>query len=303
MLDVCLLGCGGNMPVPDRYLTSMVVSYEGRKILIDCGEGTQVSLKILGWGLKSIDAILFTHFHADHIAGLPGLLLTIANSGRVEPLTIIGPQGLWNIVNGLRVIAPVLPYKIDLLEFQGQGKTSKSVNNFNINIISVQHTIPCFAYSIEVPRARKFDKDKAIKNDVPIVLWNKLQKGEEIEYEGIWFTPDMVLGENRKGLKISYCTDTRPIDELKEFIRESDLFICEGMYGDDSYLEKALQNNHMLFSEAATLARDGEVKELWLTHYSPSLTSPEEYIQNATNIFSNTVLGKDRLTKSLIFED
>jgi ribonuclease Z len=303
MLDVCLLGCGGSMPVANRCLTSMIVSYKGRKILIDCGEGTQVSLKILGWGLKSIDAILFTHFHADHIAGLPGLLLTIANSNRIDPITIIGPQGLWEVVNGLRVIAPVLPYKIDLLEMHGQGKASKSLNGFNINIISVQHTVPCFSYSIEVPRVRKFDKDKALKNKIPVTLWNRLQKGEEVQSDGRWFTPDMVLGEERKGLKISYCTDTRPVEELKEFIKNSDLFICEGMYGEDSYTEKALENNHMLFSEAATLAKEGEVKELWLTHYSPSLISPEDYVENATNIFPNTVLGKDRLIKSLTFED
>lgn len=302
MLDICLLGCGGSMPVPNRCLTSMIASYKGRKILIDCGEGTQVSLKILGWGLKSIDVILFTHFHADHIAGLPGLLLTIANSNRTEPITIIGPQGLWNVVNGLRVIAPVLPYKIDILEMCGQGKASKSVNGFNINIISVQHTVPCFSYSIEIPRVRKFDKEKAIKNEVPITLWNRLQKGEEVQSDGRWFNPDMVLGEERKGLKISYCTDTRPVEELKEFIRNSDLFICEGMYGDDDYIEKALENRHMLFSEAAALAKDGEVKELWLTHYSPSLIYPEDYIENATSIFPNTVLGKDRLIKNLVFE-
>ncbi|MBV7276518.1 ribonuclease Z [Clostridium sp. PL3] len=303
MLDVCLLGCGGSMPVPNRCLTAMIASYKGRKILIDCGEGTQVSLKMLGWGMKTIDAILFTHFHADHIAGLPGLLLTIANSGREESLTIIGPKGLWHIVSGLRVIAPVLPYKIDILEFQGYGKTAKNIAGFNIGIISVQHTIPCFAYSIEVPRSRKFDKNKAEKNNVPMVIWNKLQKGEEIQYDGIWFTPDMVLGEERKGLKLSYCTDSRPIGGLKEFIKGSELFICEGMYGDDSYLEKAIENSHMLFSEAASLAKDGEVKELWLTHYSPSLGTPEDYLENATSIFPNTILGKDRLTKTLVFED
>lgn len=303
MLDVCLLGCGGSMPVPNRYLTSMILSYKGRKILIDCGEGTQVSLKMLGWGFKTIDAILFTHFHADHIAGLPGLLLTIANSYRTEPMTIIGPKGLWDVVNGLRVIAPVLPYKIDIIELHGQGTASRTVSGFNINILSVEHTVPCFAYSIEVPRVRRFDKDMAIKNDVPVILWNRLQKGQEIQHEGRWFNPDMVLGDERKGIKVSYCTDTRPIEELKDFIRNSDLFVCEGMYGDDSYLEKAMENNHMLFSEAAKLAKAGEVKELWLTHYSPSLSSPEYYSEFATNIFPNTVLGTDRLVKSIIFED
>lgn len=303
MLDICLLGCGGSMPVPNRSLTSMLASYNGKKVLIDCGEGTQVNLKMLGWGMKSIEGILFTHFHADHIAGLPGLLLTIANSGRIEPLTIIGPEGLWQVVNGLRVIAPVLPYKIDLLELKGQGKASHKIGEFNINIISVEHTIPCLAYSIEVSRSRKFDKDRALENGIPVTYWNRLQKGEEIEHEGRWITPDMVLGDERRGVKVSYCTDTRPIQELKEFVKSSDLFICEGMYGDNESLSKALENRHMLFSEAATLAKEGQVRELWLTHFSPSLSVPEDYLENAKAIFKNTVIGEDRLTKSLNFID
>ena len=303
MLDICLLGCGGSMPVPNRYLTSMIASYRGKKILIDCGEGTQVSLKMLGWGMKSIDAIVFTHFHADHIAGLPGLLLTIANSDRVEPLTIIGPEGLWAVVNGLRVIAPVLPYKIDLLEFKGEGKASHKIGDFNINIMSVEHAMPCLAYSIDIPRSRKFDKDRALENGIPVMYWNRLQKGEDIEHDGIWFTPDMVLGDERRGLKVSYCTDSRPVEELKDFVRGSDLFICEGMYGDDESLPKALENRHMLFSEAATLAKEGEVSELWLTHFSPSLSNPEEYLENAKAIFQNTFIGEDRFTKSLNFVD
>jgi ribonuclease Z len=303
MLDICLLGCGGSMPVPNRCLTSMVASHNGKKILIDCGEGTQVSLKMLGWGMKSIDGILFTHFHADHIAGLPGLLLTIANSGRIEPLTIIGPEGLWEVVNGLRVIAPVLPYKIDLLELKGQGKASHKIGDFNISIISVEHTIPCLAYSMDISRSRKFDKDRALENGIPVMYWNRLQKGEAIEHEGRWVTPQMVLGNERRGLKVSYCTDSRPIEELKEFVKGSDLFICEGMYGDDESLPKALENRHMLFSEAATLAKEGEVNELWLTHFSPSLSVPEEYLENAQVIFKNTVIGQDRLIKNLNFVD
>jgi ribonuclease Z len=301
MMDVCLLGCGGSIPVPNRNLTALIVSYNGKKILIDCGEGTQISIKLFGSGIKNIDTILFTHFHADHIAGLPGLLLTIANSGREEPLTIIGPIGLWKVVNGLRVIAPVLPYKIDLLEFKGNGEAEQKIGDFNIRIMSVNHTIPCFSYSIEIPRGKKFDKQKAINNDVPMNLWNRLQKGEEIQYKGRWFLPDMVLGEERKGLKVSYCTDTRPIDELKEFVKESDLFICEGMYGDDEYLPKALENKHMLFSEAAKLAKEANVRELWLTHFSPSLTEPKEYLENVKTVFKNTIIGSDRLVKTLKF--
>ncbi|MDW8801361.1 ribonuclease Z [Clostridium sp. A1-XYC3] len=303
MLDICLLGCGGSMPVPYRYLTSMIVSYKGRKLLIDCGEGTQVSLKMLGWGMKTIDTILFTHFHADHVAGLPGLLLTIANSDRTEPLNIVGPEGLWEVVNGLRVIAPVLPYKINILEFKGQGRTTQKIGDFNINIMSVEHTVPCFAYSLEVPRGRKFDKNSAIKNDIPMIYWNRLQKGEEIYHEGRLLTPQMVRGEERKGLKVSYSTDTRPVEGLKKFINESDIFICEGMYGNDDDISKALDNRHMLFSEAAALAKEGNVKELWLTHFSPSMPNPQEYIKNAQSIFYNTIIGEDRFTKTLNFEN
>lgn len=302
MLDICLLGCGGSMPVPNRYLTSMIASCGGRKLLIDCGEGTQVSLKILGWGIKTIDGILFTHFHADHVAGLPGLLLTIANSGRTEKLTIVGPEGLCKVVNGLRVIAPVLPYEIEILEFKGKEKTSCKIGDFNINVLSVDHTIPCFSYSIEVPRKRKFDKDKATENNIPVVLWNRLQRGEEVYFDSRIITPDMVLGDERKGIKVSYCTDTRPIEALKAFVEESDLFICEGMYGEDESLQKALENKHMLFSEAATIGRDSRVKELWLTHFSPSLNFPEENLENAKSIFQNTYLGSDRKVKTLTFE-
>lgn len=289
------------MPVPGRSLTSLLVSYNGSKILIDCGEGTQVAMKVQGTGFKAIDAICFTHYHADHTAGLPGLLLTIANSGRVEPLTIIGPVGLRYVVTGLMVIAPVLPYDIELVEVKDNISEIK-IGDINIRTLQVQHTIPCLAYSIEVRRGRRFDADKAKRNWVPVKLWNMLQKGGTVSHEGKKYNEDMVLAEERKGIKIAYTTDTRPIDSLEDFIKDSELFICEGMYGDNSDIEKAKENNHMLFSEAAALAQKGSVKELWLTHFSPSLTEPEKYLGNAKVIFENARLGEDRLFKSINFE-
>lgn len=303
MLDLCLLGCGGSMPVPGRNLTSMIISYEGRKLLIDCGEGTQLSLKMLGWKIKNIDVILFTHFHADHIAGLPGLLLTIANLGRKDNMVIIGPSGLIKVVTGLKVIAPALPYNIELIEFYGKEKYFKKIGFFNINVLSVDHSIPCFAYSINIERNRKFDKEKALKNKVPLILWNKLQKGEEVKQGDKTYTPDMVLGCKRKGLKISYCTDSRPSRELVKFIDKSDVFICEGMYGDEQEICKAIRYKHMMFWEAATVAKEGKAGELWLTHFSPSMINPEIYLENVKNIFKNTIIGQDRYVKIINFKE
>lgn len=302
MLDVCLLGTGGMMPLPDRWLTALLVKYNGKMILFDCGEGTQIVMKSIGWGFKALDAICLTHYHADHVAGLPGLLLTIGNSGREEPLTILGPPGLQSIVNGMSVIAPELPFEINLVELSDRSVDNSVVNDVCIHSVPAEHSIPCISYTLEIKRAGKFDVDKAEKQQIPRQYWNRLQKGETVELGGIMYTQDMVLGNQRKGLKVSYCTDTRPANSLIELIQDSDLLVCEGMYGEDDKLYKAIDKKHMTFSEAASLAKNANVKELWLTHYSPSLIEPQDYIDFATNIFENTKAGHDLMTKSLIFD-
>ncbi|HSQ34122.1 MAG TPA: ribonuclease Z [Peptostreptococcaceae bacterium] len=302
MIDITLLGCGGSMPTPDRYLTSLLITYNGSKILVDCGEGTQVSMKILGCGFKSIDVLCITHFHADHTAGIPGLLLTIANSQKTTPLTIIGPTGINDIINGLRVLCPDLPYDINIIESDGCSNNLLNINNISISSLSVDHRTNCNAYSFYLRRSPKFDKDKAIFNKVPQKLWSVLQKQDKVEYEGIVYNSNMVLGQPRSGIKITYCTDSRPLDEIIDFAKDSNLFICEGMYGDDLYIPKMIDKKHMVFSEAATMARKANVDELWLTHFSPAMNNPEDFIENTKTIFENTVIGKDRLTKTFIFD-
>ena len=297
MVDLCLLGCGGGMPMVNRYLSSALINYEGRKILVDCGEGTQVSMRILGWGFKTIDVICITHIHGDHIVGLPGLLATIGNSGRLEPLTIIGPLGIEEAINGLRVIAPYLPYEIKIIE--NPNKINILGDNILVKTLELDHSAPCIGYSFYIKRKPKFDVNKALMNNVPKSLWNKLQKGEAIELDGITYNPSLVIGENRKGIKISYITDTRPLSSIKEVIDESDLFICEGTYGSFKDLPKAIKNKHMTFQEAALLAKEGNVKELLLTHFSPALIEPNEFINEAKNIFENTIIGYDRIVKTL----
>ena len=304
MLDICILGTGGGMPIPNRYLASALIRYQGRKILVDCGEGTQVSMKMLGWGLKTIDTICITHEHGDHTVGLPGLLATIGNSGRTDPITIIGPEGITEIVNGLRVVAPNLPYEVNIIENpQGPIKVLDSKGIIEVSTIELDHSTPCIGYNFYIKRSPKFQKEKAFKNDVPKILWNKLQDGNEVEYEGKIYNPNMVLGEEREGIKISYITDTRPIENIVDFIKDSDLFICEGNYGDDADIEKAIKNKHMTFSESAKLAKSANVKELVLTHFSPAMGCPEDYIDNAIKIFKNSKVSYDRDIYNINFKD
>lgn len=303
MLDLCLLGTGGMMPLPNRWLASLLIRYNGKMVLIDCGEGTQISLKNSGWGFKAIDAIYFTHYHADHIAGLPGLLLTIGNAGRLEPLTLMGPPGINEVISGLTVISPQLPYDLRLVEFSDHEPSGTCINDIVISSIPVDHTLTCLAYSIEIKRKGKFDVERAKKHNIPVKYWNTLQKGEILTFDDRIINPEMVLGEPRLGLKVCYCTDTRPTGDLIEFIKGSDIFICEGMYGEDDKFQKAFEKKHMLFSEAANLALKGNVKEMWLTHYSPSIPNPEEYLDNATKIFQNTFAGKDLMVRALNFKD
>ena len=300
MLDVCLLGTGGKLPLPYRWLTSLMVRYNGSSLLIDCGEGTQIAIKEKGWSFKPIDVICFTHYHGDHISGLPGLLLTMGNADRTEPLTLIGPKGLERVVNALRVIAPELPFPIKCIEIREPEETFE-MNGYRLKAFRVNHNVLCYGYTMEVDRAGKFDVERAKEAEIPQKYWGILQKGEMVEYEDRVLTPDMVLGPARKGLKITYCTDTRPTDSIKNNAEGSDLFICEGMYGEKDKQKKAREYKHMTFYEAAELARDAKVRELWLTHYSPSLTKPEEYMDDVREIFPAAVAAKDRRSVELVF--
>jgi len=303
MLDICLLGSGGMMPLPYRWLTSLMVRYNGSSLLIDCGEGTQIAIREKGWSFKPIDVICFTHFHGDHIGGLPGLLLTMGNAERTEPLTMIGPKGLERVVNALRVIAPELPFPIRFVEIEGREQVFLLDHGYSLKAFRVNHNVPCYGYSLQLERAGRFDVDKARENDVPMKVWSRLQKGEIIEEGGRRFTPDMVLGPARKGLKLTYTTDTRPAKSIEENAAGSDLFICEGMYGEPDKKEKAIEHKHMTFTEAAQLAKKADVREMWLTHYSPSLVKPEPFMDEVRKIFPAVKAGKDGKSITLKFED
>ena len=301
MIDVCLLGTGGMMPLPYRYLTSLMLRYNGKEILVDCGEGTQVALRRKGWSPKPIDMILFTHYHADHISGLPGMLLTMGNAERKEPVLMVGPKGLARIV-----IAPELPFEIQFLELSEREQEIELPGeaDFRIHAFRVNHNVPCYGYAFTLDRKGRFDAERAKAQNIPVRLWSRLQKGETIETEdGLLLTPEMVLGPPRKGLKLVYSTDTRPCENLEKYAQGADLLICEGMYGEPENAAKAREKKHMTFVEAATIARKAAPKQMWLTHYSPSLIKPDDFMPSVRKIFPDSKPGRDGRTITLAFDN
>lgn len=301
MLEVALLGTGGVMPLPHRYLTSLYMRYNSNKLLIDCGEATQVSLRTLDWGYKNLDVICITHYHGDHITGLPGILFNLQNLNRTQKLTIIGPTGLKKVIDSFYNLYGEIPYEIESIEVPMKKQTIK-INEFNITAIPVEHKVDCLGYIVEVKRNARFNIEMATKNKVPRKYWKRLQNGEIINENNISYTQNMILGQSRKGIKISYITDTRPTKLIEKAIKKSDLFIAECMYIDNDKLDKVKKNKHMLGIEAAKLAQDSECRELWLTHFSPAIKEEDLHIEPILDIFKNATFGEDRKIKKLKFE-
>lgn len=313
MIDVALLGTGGTLPLPDRFLAAALVRCGGQLVLIDCGEGTQVSLRKLGWGLKDIGTILLTHFHADHVSGLPGLLLTVGNSGRTreEPLTIAGPRGVQRVVESLRVIAPYLPYPIRYRELTGDPSEGLTVGALRVTACPADHDVPCLAYRLAIERAPAFLPERARALGVPerrlegqrFSFWKLLQSGQPVEYMGRTIRPQDVMGPPRPGRSVAYITDSRPTRALVEFCTDTDLLICEATYGDPADRPKAIENKHMTFAETATLAAAARARQLWLTHFTPALPNPEYFRREAEAIFPGAVIGREHLSTTLAYAD
>ncbi len=302
MLEVHFLGTGAMMPLPERRLASVLLRRDGRLLLIDCGEGTQVAVRESGWSMAKIEMICLTHFHADHVAGLPGLLLTMGTMGRREPVRLVGPGGLEAVVNCLRVIAPELPYDVVFSEIPGL-ELNFSFADARLTAFSLSHVMPCYGYALEIRRPGKFDRARAEAQDIPMSSWRALKAGETVKVQERVFEPEMVLGPERRGLKLVYCTDTRPVAAIVNHAAGADLLICEGTYAEEDKAEKAAEFGHMTFSDAAGLAVRAGVKELVLTHFSPALPDPERYQNVPQNVFANTSVARDGLRRALKFSD
>jgi ribonuclease Z len=249
MIDVCLLGTGGMMPLPERPLSSLLLRIRGETILFDCGEGTQIAWRRSGWPFRPTGTILLSHLHADHVAGLPGVLFNIAHAGRTEPVTIFGPSRTHEVATNLTSIVGWVPFDLRVVELEG-GESVSLADEVQLDTLAVRHRLPCVGYSISISRAPRFDPERATALRVPVVDWKRLQRGEDV---GGVRAAD-VSGPPRRGLKLTVITDTEAFDEIAEFARESDLLVCEAMYADDADAGKAQERGHMTARQAARLA-------------------------------------------------
>ena len=300
MIDICILGTVGMMPMPGRWLSSVLLRNGSTLTLFDCGEGTQVPWKTAGWGFRQLGAICFSHMHADHVAGLPGVLFMVAHAGRTEPLDIYGPAGTGYVVEGLRRIAADMPFPVVIHEIKS-GAQFPLPGGLRGSCVSAMHSVPCLAYRVELGRIPAFQVERARELGLPVQLWSRLQHGETLVYNGQTITPEQVLGPPRRGISVAYITDTRPTPALHELAQDVDLLICESMYDDPADLPLAQANAHMLAEEAAGIARAAGVHELVLTHFSPKIYDPSGAEKAARRVFSNTRAARDGIVITLDF--
>lgn len=302
MIDLCLLGTYGMMPLPGRWLSCVLLRYGSTLVLFDCGEGTQVPWKALGWGFRQLGAICLSHMHADHVAGLPGVLFMVAHAGRTEPLEIYGPAGTSYVIEGLRRIAPDLPFPIVIHEMRG-GERFALPGGLQGTCAEAAHGIPCLAYRVDLSRGREFQAARARELGLPVQLWSRLQRGEIVEYQEQTYIPDQVLGPARSGISLAYITDTRPTRVLHELARNVDLLICESMYDRVDDLPLAQANAHMISEESAAIAQAAGARALVLTHFSPKISDPTQAEKAARRIFSNTRAARDGMVITLNYPD
>ncbi len=307
--EVYVLGTGGMMPLPNRHLTSVLLRREGDLFLFDCGEATQIALRKLNLKWKKIHSIFITHTHADHVTGLPGIIMLSSQVQRDEPLYIYGPARLKEFLETtIRSLEVYINYEIIIKEIPVESQRVVEFEQFYIRAFPLKHTKRCVGYSlIEHDRPGMFYPDRAKELQVPQgPLWSQLQKGESVESAtGETIQPEQVLGPARKGIKFSFITDTMYFPEISPEVTGSDLLICEGMFTHD-LIDHASEKRHLTAVQAATIAKHaGGVKQMGLIHYSPRYTDRElkMLLKEAQEVFPETFLTKERQHLSINYEE
>lgn len=307
MIDITLIGTSALLPLPDRALTAALLTLNGRSILFDCGEGTQSAARKAGVSLMKTDLIALTHYHGDHVFGLPGLLQTMGVMDRTDPLFITGPAGIAEELEPILKLTGPTGYGIRLLELPEGGLQLSELSGAwpagaKLTAFKTEHTVPSRGYCFTLSRAGRFLPRKAEELGVPVEMRSSLKEGRSVRVGERTVLPEEVLGEPRKGLKFVFSGDTRECEALVAAADGADLLICDATYGEIAQAQLAADHGHMNFAQAAETAAKAGVKTLWLAHYSQMIGEPEEYLANAKDIFADTVCGRDGLRTTLRFD-
>ncbi|MCQ6963057.1 ribonuclease Z [Methanolobus chelungpuianus] len=304
MLRVIFLGTGGSLPTPERNPAAIMINREGELLLFDCGEGTQQQMMRAKTGMKSLSSIFITHFHADHILGIPGLIQTMSFQGRTEPLKIYGPHHVHEFARILSALGYYkLRFEIDAVDLE-PGDVVKR-DGYSIHALKTHHSVPSIGYAlIEDERVGRFNRERAIELGVPPgPLFSKLHRGEQVEVKGRIILPEEVVGEPRPGRKIVYSGDTRPCQEVLEASRDADLLIHDATLANDQQ-EWALESMHSTAEEAARLAKEANVSRLILTHISARYSeNAEPLLTEAKKVFGNVTIAQDLLETEVVLRD
>ncbi len=304
LLKITFLGTSGTVPSINRNPSAIFIQFGGHRLLFDCGEGTQRQMMLAKVGFRNLDNIFITHLHTDHFIGLFGLLETMSLNERKKPLAIYTPRS-----KILKVLFEIFGY--DGLNYDIEVKEAKDgdeikFENFKIVVFKTEHIVPSVGYAlIENERRGKFDRYKAEKilGIPPGPLYAKLAKGESIVWGGKVITPDMVLGEPRKGRKIVYTGDTRPTMKTVEISRDADVLIHDASFTEE-LKDWAMESGHSTAKEAAEIAKIANVKKLILTHISARYSKDATpLLREAKEIFENTIIAEDFMTLEIRYEE
>jgi ribonuclease Z len=301
MIDLAILGTGAMMPTVDRWLSSVLIRLGSEHLLFDAGEGVQIPWREQGWGIKPLSLICLSHHHADHVAGIPGVLLALANADRTEPVTIIGPKGTRDLISGLRAACPVLPYDLRVADLYPGA--SWKWQDLQISVVLGDHRVPVLLYRFDLPRRPAFLVEKAEAAGIPRESWRLLSHGIDITVDGTHISADQFLGPARRGISFGIATDTRPNENALRHFRDVDLLITEATYGDDADEANAIQNKHMTFREAAQLAAEVAARRHLVTHFSPKMGNPEIFLANGVSAFPGFAVARAGQEIALSYPD
>lgn len=308
MITVTILGTAATMPLPERALSSALLTCNGRSVLFDCGEGTQTAARKAHVSLMKTDLIALTHFHGDHIFGLPGLLQTFGCLGRTEPLYITGPEGLENVMKPILQLSGTLPFPVNPVSLSEETRLSTVLPGWlpeaYLLPFATEHRVSSCGYRFTLKRNGKFYPELAKQLKIPQRYWGTLQHGDDVILpDGRTVSPEQVKGKERKGLRVVFSGDTAPCESLKAAAEGADLLICDGTYGPDVYRKQAEEYGHSSFSGAALLAAEAGVGQLLLTHFSQIMEDPEEFLPVAKEYFSASVCCSDGMSFTLRYEE